>query len=197
MTSVDPTIADRMPAFCARRDGKLEKKSAFRRGTPSIAMSTKSATSVSTPTMRHATPMHANTRSQRFWRAMRRRSPRSFCSCGSVPGAIAAISVGLAESALEEVAEHVEAERDEEEREAGREDRLVTDGAVRKVAEGHLHYVGGDRGRGLGGVEGELRLHACRDRDHHGLAHGARDAEDVGRGDARHGGGHHRSEERR
>ena len=59
------------------------------------------------------------------------------------------------------------------------EDALVADAVVRQVTERHLDDVGRDgRGR-FERIEGELRLLAGSDRHHHGLAHGARDAQDV------------------
>ena len=63
ITSVEPTQAERIPAWLARRDGKFVKKSQSRRPMPFHAMSVKSATNVNTPIMsaiRPSTPKSAS-----------------------------------------------------------------------------------------------------------------------------------------
>ena len=67
-----------MPAWPARREGKLVKKSHSSRGTPLIAMSANSAAKVSTPIISASTPTQANTRSQRLWLAMSARISSRF-----------------------------------------------------------------------------------------------------------------------
>src|SRR5262249_19339396 len=138
------------------------KKSQDRRAMPCIAMSTKSTAKVSTPTMSAARPQAMNAVSQRRRRRIRRRG-----------------SVALTEMPAEEMAGDVAPEREEHQREAGGKDGLVAEGAVRQVAERDLHDIGGDGRRGLERVERQVGLHAGGHRDDHGLAHRARDAEDI------------------
>jgi hypothetical protein len=82
ITRVLPTQADRMPAFSARREGKLEKKSHDRRCAPSIAMPANRVTNVSTPTINASTPTVANIKSQRLCLVMSARI------CATVKSAI-------------------------------------------------------------------------------------------------------------
>jgi hypothetical protein len=56
---------------------------------------------------------------------------------------------------------------------AGGEDGLVTDRAVRQIAERHLHDVGRDGGRWLHRVPGQIRLHAGGHSENHRFADGA------------------------
>src|SRR6266550_2533255 len=64
-------------------------------------------------------------------------------------------SVGFTEAFAEEMAADVAGEREEHQRQAGGEDGLVADRAVRQVAQRHLHDVGGDGRRGLERIEGQ------------------------------------------
>src|SRR5688572_4253844 len=139
ITSTDPTQADRMPAWPARRDGNDVKNSAVRRGTPETAMSTKSATSVRMPTARAISPSRPKIMSQRLWRRMMPRSSSALGGRRSMVGVL--ISVGFPEPAAHPVADQVERQRQQHQREAGGEDRLVADAAVRQVAQRHLHDV--------------------------------------------------------
>src|SRR5688500_6097972 len=127
ITSVEPTQAERMPACPGRRDGNSVKNCQERRPKPSTAMSTKSAAKVSTPIISASMPMTMNTVSHRLRRAMRILN-----------------SVTFTEAFPQCVAGDIADEREEKQREAGGEDRLVADRAVRQVAERHLHDEGGD-----------------------------------------------------
>jgi hypothetical protein len=57
-------MALRMPAFSARREGKLVKKSQFSRPRRPAPARRAARASVSTPTIRHISPMITNTLSQ-------------------------------------------------------------------------------------------------------------------------------------
>jgi hypothetical protein len=74
ITSSEPTQAERMPAWPARREGKLVKNSAVSRGKPSMLISTNSATSVRIPTAMAARPTRPKITSQRLCDRMMARS---------------------------------------------------------------------------------------------------------------------------
>src|SRR3954454_7920034 len=162
ITSVEPTQAERMPAWLARREGKWVKKSTSRRPRPFQAMSANSVANVSMPIISATNPSAANSASRRLAAAM--------CVCRSV---------GFTEALPQEMAHHVAGEREDHQSEPGGEDGLVADRAVRQVAERDLNDVGGDRRRRLERIERQVRLHAGRHGEDHGLAHGTRDAENV------------------
>src|SRR5262245_59942078 len=94
-------------------------------------------------------------------------------------------SVSLVIAAAKEITKNVERERHHEQGQAGREQRLILDGAVCWVATAGGNDIGGN---GLGFIQWiqcELRNVATRDGDDDRLADGPRDSQDVSRANAR------------
>ena len=75
------------------------------------------------------------------------------------------------EATRQREADDVEHQRDEHEHQAGGEDALIADAAVRQIAQAHLHDVSGDGGGRLARIERQVRLHAGGNRHHHGFTH--------------------------
>src|SRR3954464_1804595 len=178
MTSVLPTQADRIPACSARREGKLAKKSHDRRCAPSRTIPAKSVTNVSTPTIRAKIPTIPNIRSHRLCLMISERI------CATV---MSAMSVDLPVTSLHEMTNHVEEQRQQHQTQSSREDSLVADAAMRKIAQRNLHDIGRNGRRRLCRIPGEIRLHACSNGYDHGFADCARDTEYVRRCNAREG----------
>src|SRR5688572_17639499 len=79
------------------------------------------------------------------WSRILRRLTSARILAIEAPAVAACMSVGLPEAPRQRESGDVEDERHQHQHEAGREDRLVPDAAVRQVAEAHLHDEGGDR----------------------------------------------------
>src|SRR3954468_21867135 len=120
-TSLLPTQADKIPACSARREGKVAKKSHERRCAPSRTMPAKSATNVSTPTIKANTPTVANIRSQRLCLMISDRISATVMS---------AMSVDLTVTPLHEVTDDIEQQRQQHQAQPRGEDGLVANAAV-------------------------------------------------------------------
>ena len=80
------------------------------------------------------------------------------------------VSIDLAEAFAQPVAEDVEHQGKEHQRQPGGENRLVAEAVVRQVAEADLDDEGADGGRRLQRVDGEVRLHPGGDGDNQELS---------------------------
>src|SRR5574343_1089147 len=170
MTSSEPTQADRMPACEARREAKFMKKSRFRRSEPRMIMSETSRKITTRPMARKMMPS--------AWKSVSLSLPLAISArtCSVVSGCIL---VSLAETAAQPLAEDVEAERDQQQGQAGSKNGLVADRAVRQISQRHLHDVGSDSGSRFSRVPGQVGLHARSNSEDHRFTDGARDTKNV------------------
>src|SRR5512145_148536 len=139
-----------MPASSGRREGYEVRNCQLSRGSPSVSTSTMRTARTTTPTQVARSPSAAKTASRRRRRRFRSLETRS--------SRIAVASlVLLAEPPDEPVAQHVQEERQHEERHPHREDRLELEGPGRRVPEAHLDDVGRHRLDGYEGIERKPR----------------------------------------